>query len=496
MTDRAAAASEAVGAAVTRMARRDGGRVVAVLAGRFRDLDLAEEAVQDGLEEAVRTWPDRGVPANPGGWLLTVARRKAIDRLRRAESARRRTLAAAPEVLLENTPVGDEEMTPMTADDAGVRDDQLRLILLCCHPALAPTAQTALTLRLVGGLTTAEIAAAYLVPEATLAQRIVRAKRKIAAARIPLTIPAALDERVGTALRVLYLIFNEGYLSHSPTTPPIRTELVDEAIRLTGLLVDLVPEDGEAKGLLALELFHRARMAGRVDPAGDLVLLADQDRTRWDLAAIATANRVLADAVAAPGTGPLRLQAMIAGAHANARTSADTDWTMITSLYGVLSSLDPSPVVALNHAVAVGLSDGPHLGLARLHEVSGLDRYHLFHAARGELLLESGDPAAAAAAFGHARALAQHPGEQRHLDRRLEATRLAWAEAGHRRPDAANRSDMTTQNFDDDPPVEDTAGDMNDPDEYGSLSVEDDPAGTTDPSELAGTADESDADVH
>jgi RNA polymerase sigma-70 factor (ECF subfamily) len=411
-----------VAAAVATLARQESGRVVAALAGQFRSLDLADEAVQDGLEEAVRTWPVRGVPDNPGGWLLTVSRRKAIDRLRRTDSARRRTLAAAPDLLLSEP--DQEEVAPMALDHAGIRDDQLRLILLCCHPALDPAAQTALILRLVGGLTTAEIAAAYLVPEATLAQRIVRAKRKISAAKIPLTIPAALHDRVSTVLRVLYLIFNEGYLSHSSTAPAVRQDLVDEAIRLTAMIIDLVPDDGEAKGLLALELFNRARLAGRVDHDGGLVLLEDQDRTRWDLREIATANRVLSDAVTTSGVGPFRLQAMIAGTHANARTAADTDWSVIASLYALLAALDPSPVVALNHAVAVAMADGPNVGLSRLELITGLDRYHLFHAARGELLLRAGEREQAVAAFARARQLTQQPSEQRHLDRRLTAARL------------------------------------------------------------------------
>ncbi|MET1005271.1 MAG: sigma-70 family RNA polymerase sigma factor, partial [Propionibacteriaceae bacterium] len=348
-----------VSAAVTRTAREEGGRVVALLANHFRDLDLADDSVQDALEEAVTRWPVTGVPDNPAGWLLTVARRKALDRLRRAASAHRRTMAAAPD-LMPHDP--DPSPPPMTIDHAGIRDDQLRLILLCCHPALDSDAQVALTLRLVGGLTTPEIAAAFLLPESTLAQRIVRAKRKIRDARIPLVIPAALAERVSTVLRVLYLVFNEGYLARGTGGDPVRVDLADEAIRLTGLLIDVVPDSAEAKGLLALELFHRSRMASRVDHDGELVLLEDQDRSRWDLAQIQLANRVLGDAVAQQTPGAFQLQAMIAGYHAGARTAAETDWPAIVWLYDQLVRQHDSPVVRLNRAVAVAMADGPQVG--------------------------------------------------------------------------------------------------------------------------------------
>lgn len=407
-----------VAAAVAATVREQGGRVVALLAGQFGDLDLADESLQDALEEAVRLWPGRGVPDNGAAWLLTVARRKAVDRLRRAASARRRTWEVAPDVIARAEP-DDEDRSALALDHAGIRDDQLRLILLCCHPALGTDAQVALTLRLVAGLTTPEIASAFLTAEATLAQRIVRAKRKIVDAGIPLVIPAALEERVATVLRVLYLIFNEGYLSRGPGADPVRVDLVDEAVRLTGLMIDLAPDDPEVKGLLALELYHRARTATRVDPDGELVLLEDQDRTRWDLAEINLANRVLGDAMGHGRPGRFQLQAVIAGQHANARTAADTDWPAVVTAYGHLVRIDPSPVVALNHAVAVAMADGPDRGLARLETVTGLDRYHLFHAARGELLLRSGRPDQAAESFTRARALTRNPSEQRHLDRRL-----------------------------------------------------------------------------
>ncbi|MCW2748592.1 MAG: putative polymerase, sigma-24 subunit, subfamily [Nocardioidaceae bacterium] len=390
--------------------------MIALLAGQFGDLDLADEAVQDGLVKATQAWPERGIPDNPAAWLLTVARNAAIDRLRRTESAYRRTMAAAPELV---APIEeDEEGTVLIRDDGHVGDEHLRLMLLCCHPALDRDAQVALTLRLVGGLTTAEIASAFLIPDATLGQRIVRAKRKIRDARIPLSIPAQLDERIDALLGVLYLIFNEGYLSHE-TEAVVRIDLADQAVRLTSLAHDLLPGNAEVEGLLALELFHRARFATRADEAGDLVLLEDQDRTQWDLGLIETANTVLSSALVRMRPGPYQLQAIIAGQHANARTAAETDWTAIERAYRQLAQMTDSPVVALNHAVAVAMADGPNAGLALLDSLDGLERYHLFHATRGELLLRAGRPADARAALERARALTSNPAEQRHLDRRI-----------------------------------------------------------------------------
>ena len=423
------APSSEVEAALSRLARTDGSRVVSLLARHLSDLDLADDAVQDALLEAVQTWPDRGVPHNPAGWLLTVARRKAIDRIRRTRSARQRTLAAAPELLAYEQ--GPEEGTElMNLDQSDVDDDQLRLILLCCHPALDLDAQVALTLRLVGGLTTAEIASAYLLPESTMAQRVVRAKRKIREARIPLTLPSAFEERVATVLRVLYLVFNEGYLASGADEQLVRVDLVDEAVRLTGLVVDLLPGSAEAKGLLALELFSRARMASRVDVDGELVLLEDQDRSSWDRRQVQRANEVLRDAVRLGSVGPFQLQAMIAGQHANAPTAADTDWPAIVTLYGLLAQRTDSAVVRLNRAVAVAMADGPRAGLTLLDAISELDDYHLLHAARGELLLLAGRPEAALASFVRARELVNHPLERRHLDRRVERARTALAPGG------------------------------------------------------------------
>lgn len=301
-------------------------------------------------------------------------------------------------------------------------DDHLRLVLLCCHPALDRDAQVALTLRLVGGLTTAEIAAAFLVPEATLAQRIVRAKRKIRDAAIPLSIPADLDGRVDALLAVLYLVFNEGYLSRGEGGDVVRVDLVDEAIRLTALVAELLPDRAEVDGLLALELFHRSRAATRTDALGDLVLLDQQDRTQWDIAVIREANAVLQRALQRMQPGPYQVQAVIAAHHANARTAADTDWPAIAALYRQLEAMTGSPVVRLNHAIAVAMADGPHAGLAMLDDTDGLDTYHLFHSARGELLLRAGDTAAARSAFERALTLTDNPAERRHLERRLATT--------------------------------------------------------------------------
>jgi RNA polymerase sigma-70 factor, ECF subfamily len=406
-----------VGEAVTRLAREESGRVLALLARRFGDLDLADEAVQEALIEASMVWGERGIPANPAGWLLSVARRKAIDRLRRATSARRRTMTAAHQLA---APPDDTERSSMIDDEhSPLGDEHLRLVLLCCHPALDRDTQVALTLRLVGGLTTGEIAAAFLVSEATLAQRIVRAKRKIRDAAMPLSIPANLDERVDAVLSVLYLIFNEGYLTRGDRDVVVRVDLVEEAVRLTRVVNELLPDRPEVEGLLALEMFNQARIATRSDHNGDLVLLEHQDRSQWDLATIEEANAVLARAMARMTPGPFQVQAVIAGRHANARTAADTDWPLIAGLYGQLVHMTDSPVVRLNHAVAVAMADGPHAGLALLNGLHELDDYHLFHATRGELLLQANDRAGAVAAFTRARALAGNPAEQRHLERRI-----------------------------------------------------------------------------
>jgi RNA polymerase sigma-70 factor (ECF subfamily) len=420
---------------VSRLAREEGGRVIALLAARFGDLDLADESVQDALVRAIETWEDDGAPDNPAAWLYRVAHNIAVDRLRRAASAARRLERAAPDLLRE--PDVPEEVP--IVEQTPVGDEQLRLMLLCCHPALDRDTQIALTLRLVGGLTTDEIAAAFLVPEATLAQRIVRAKRKIRDARIPLTIPADLGERVGVLLAVLYLIFNEGYLargSAGSAGDAVRLDLADEAIRLTATAADLLGGDPEAGGLLALELYHRARMDTRLDASGELVLLEQQDRTRWDLATVARADRALEQALeGAEPPGPYRLQALIAAAHAHARTADETDWPQIVRLYELLLRRSPTPVVALNRAVAIAMADGPRAGLAALNEVQGLDAYHLRHATEGELLLRAGEAAAALAALERALPLTVNAAERRHLERRIAEAR---ARAGTAQPGTAH----------------------------------------------------------
>ncbi|MET0862400.1 MAG: sigma-70 family RNA polymerase sigma factor [Microbacterium sp.] len=390
--------------------------MLALLAARFGDLDLADESVQDALVQAVETWGADGIPANPAGWLYTVARNRAIDRLRRAAASARRLTAAAPELVRE--PEAPEEVP--IVEHAEVGDEQLRLMLLCCHPALHRDAQVALTLRLIGGLTTSEIAAAYLVPEATLAQRIVRAKRKIRDARIPLTIPADLTTRVEALLTVLLLVFNEGYLSRGGTET-LRIDLAEQAIRLTDRARGLLPDEPEVQGLLALELYQHARAGARVDGAGDLVLLRDQDRSRWDLGLIRQANALVRAAAERGPIGPFVLQALIASQHANSPSPAETDWSLIADLYARLLQVSPTPVIALNHAVAVGEADGPRAGLALLDAIEGIDGYHLLHAARGELLMRAGDADAAAAALRRARDSAPSPAERAHLERRLRA---------------------------------------------------------------------------
>lgn len=388
--------------------------MLALLTRRFGDLDAADDAVQDALITALTAWQS-GVPESPAAWLYTVARNTLIDQARRDRASRRRLQQAAPELTAHHITTDAEEEDDLIMDASTLGDERLRLLLLCCHPALDRDTQVALTLRLAGGLTAAEVAAAYLLPEATLTQRVVRAKRKIREAGMPLTIPADLDERLDALLRVLYLIFNEGYLSRG-AAHVTRVDLMAEAIRLTRQVVDEVPASAEAEGLLALELYHRARSASRVDAVGELVLLENQDRTGWDLAAITEANGHLHRAMARRAPGPYQVQAIIAGHHANARTAADTDWSAIAELYAQLGRMAPNPVVELNRAVAVGMADGPLAGLAVLDRLTGLDEYHLFHATRGELLARAGRPAAAS--FERARQLTSNEAERRHLERR------------------------------------------------------------------------------
>jgi RNA polymerase sigma-70 factor (ECF subfamily) len=330
----------------------------------------------------------------------------------------------------EDAGAGEEQ--DMIVDPGSVHDEHLRLVLLCCHPALDRDTQVALTLRLVGGLSTPEIAAAFLIPETTLAQRIVRAKRKIRDARIPLSLPADIDERIEAVLTVLYLIFNEAYLSRGTADAVVRVDLAAEAIRVTRVVQSLLPDAAEVQGLLALELFQNSRTGARTDVHGDLVLLEEQDRSSWDRAQIEDANEIVAAALARMDPGPFQVQALIAAHHANARTAAETDWSGIARLYGQLEAMTGSPIVSLNRAVAVAMADGPRAGLDLIdglesRDGSGgsprLEDYHLLHAARGELLLRADEPAAAALAFERACALARNPAEQRHLERRLREAR-------------------------------------------------------------------------
>jgi RNA polymerase sigma-70 factor (ECF subfamily) len=394
--------------------REEGGRVLALLAARINDVDLADDCVQDALVTALGTWPRDGVPTNPPGWLYTVAYHRAIDRLRRADVAQRRAIQAATDRALTGEPYEEEPMGDAT-------DERLRVVLLCCHPALSLESQVALTLRLVGGLTAAEIAAAYLVPEATLAQRIARAKRKIREARIPLRMPDRIEERMAAVKNILYGMFNEGYLPRGKDAPGTRPDLAREALRLTENLHTLVPDDPELDALLALQLFASARHSTRVDANGDLVLLADQDRRSWDGDAIARGNGLLADALAANVPGPYQLKALIGAAHANAPTALETDWALIVRFYDQLIAFEPSAVVALNRAIAISMADGPHAGLAAVDSIYGLDSYYLWHAARAEMLHESGRVADASMAFSAALALADNGSERRHLERRLNS---------------------------------------------------------------------------
>jgi len=400
-------------AALSRAHRSEWGRVVAALARRFGDLDLAEEAAAEAFAVAVERWPVDGVPPNPGAWLTTTATRKAIDRIRR-ESKRSDKYAEAQ--MLQD----DEPRPPL----GPVEDERLRLIFTCCHPALGLPARVALTLRLLGGLTVAEIARAFLVPEATMGQRITRAKTKIKAASIPYRVPATADlpSRVAGVLAVLFLVFNEGYLATGPDTDPIRSELTAEAIRLTRLVRELLPEDGEVIGLLALMLLIEARRTARVSAGGELVALGEQDRGAWDAELIAEGHRLVRQRLAA-GVAPGRYQllAAINAVHTSARDARDTDWSQVVALYDQLVRLDPSPVVALNRSVAVAELDGPEVALATVDQLAeALDNYHAFHATRADLLRRLGRSAAARAAYNRAIELCGNTAELAYLTRRRD----------------------------------------------------------------------------
>ena len=394
---------------VARVYRQEYGRCVATLVRVLRDIDLAEEAVQDAFATALERWPATGLPPNPGAWITTTARNRAIDRLRR-EAARDDKQAQAA---LLHQPDEPQEVGP-------VRDDQLRLIFTCCHPALAPAAQVALTLRLLGGLETPEIARAFLVPEATMAQRIVRAKRKIKDAGIPYRIPteAELPRRLPPVLAVLYLVFNEGYAASSGPGL-VRADLCAAAVRLTRELAGLMPDEPEVAGLLGLLLLTESRRPARTGPDGALVLLPDQDRSRWDRALVAEGQAIVRACLRRGRPGPYQLQAAIAAVHSDAPRAADTDWAQVLALYDQLLAVTPTAVVALNRAVAVAELHGPAAGLAEMDRLD-LPGYHLFHAVRADLLVRLGRTGEARAAYGRALELATNPAERDFLTGRLD----------------------------------------------------------------------------
>ncbi|HLJ55845.1 MAG TPA: RNA polymerase sigma factor [Chthonomonadaceae bacterium] len=418
-----AAPAAGITAAIDAIYRQESRRILATLIRLLGDFDLAEEALQDAFAAAVAQWPRDGVPANPRAWLVSAGRFKAIDAIRK-RVRHDESLAVVGEDLLAQA---NDDWTPELED---VVHDRLRLVFTCCHPALAAEGRVALTLREVCGLTTEEIARAFLTAPATIAQRIVRAKKKIRDAGIPYRAPSQEDlpERLPTVLQVVYLVFSEGY-SASAGDSVTRADLTREAIRLGRLLVELCP-DPEAAGLLALMLLQESRRASRSRPDGELVLLEDQDRSRWNRELIAEGVAIVGSVLARPGLGSYAVQAAIAAEHARAPAAADTNWGRIVSLYDLLSRIEPSPIVELNRAVAVAMRDGPEAGLARIDAILAdgvLADYHLAHAARADLCRRAGRAAEALAAYERAHALALQEPERRFLKGRIDALRAVTA---------------------------------------------------------------------